>query len=593
MGRRWFGGLLFVGAIGGCVALTLFVSEDASFSTMIYNAAFLGVMILICLVAVIGGLARMGKVNASLDAATRKLEQIQDESKEEKKNRFQNLGRIFSYKALRERMEKFLHDWYRSKVGLCDVEDYINDNEIDAIVKKRMLEMVPDILTSMGILGTFIGLVWGLRNFEPSNYEAMTTSVVSLVDGIKVAFLTSIYGLALSLVYSYCMRSEYSALMITLQRFIDTFHRHVAPSAEIESRNAMVAYQQEQTKMLQNMAQEFSKQLVQSFETTITPAFQKMNESLDVMLSTITRSQKEVMDELVGQFLKQLRESFHIEFAGFNAAVEEMASSQKRNVLYTEKLFQQLSVELNNSFLKEDHSMRQIVKEMTEIQKQYTQAMAETMQKNQELAEAQSESCRHTVAYMQESEEKSAKFWVACNQTMQKYLDAAAKSFSDVNEIEAKSRELLKTYESSQADLMDSLAALKEEFIGREGKVYSAFEELYKANEKLILNYNQRVGEFVDAQNMIFTVLRNMEDLLNQIEVSGASQSVQLRKETAATRETGSQISPIDQKTILNLKKVLEEEGERQSELLEDLNSIMKEFVRALQKNGKFSIFNK
>ena len=340
--------------------------------------------------------------------------------------------------------------------------------------------------------------------------------------------------------------------------------------------------------MMQNMAQEFSKQLVSSFETTITPAFQKMNESLDVMLSTISKSQKEVLDELVGQFLKQLRESFHIEFAGFNAAVEEMASSQKRNVLYTEKLFQQLSVELNNSFLKEDHSMRQIVKEMTDIQKQYTQAMEETMQKNQELVEAQNESCRHTVSYMQEAEEKSAKFWVACNQTMQKYLDSASKAFGDIQEIGKTNVNLLKGYEDSQKDLMASLEALKEEFIDREGKVYTAFEELYKANEKLILNYNQRVGEFVDAQNMIFTVLRNMEDLLNQIEVSGAANRVQLGRETAAAKE---QTPEFDPQMIKHLEQVLEEEGERQSELIEELNSIMREFVKAIQKNGKFSLF--
>ena len=588
MGHRTFGGILFVGIIAGCVALTMVVGTDAAFSMMAYNFAFLGIMLVICIAAVVGGLVQMAKINASFNSATEKLEQIQDEDQEEKKNRFQNMGRIFSIKGLRERMEKFLHDWYRSKVGLCDIEDYINADEVDEMTHKRMLEMVPDILTSMGILGTFVGLVWGLRDFEPSNYEAMTTSVVSLVDGIKVAFLTSIYGLSLSLAYSYCMKSEYSGVMRALQSFLDMFHRHVVPSAEAESRNAMVAYQQEQTKMMQNMAQEFSKQLVNSFETTITPAFQKMNQSLDIMLSTVARSQKEVLDEMVEQFLKQLRESFHIEFAGFNSAVEEMASSQKRNVLYTEKLFQQLSVELNNAFLKEDHSMRQIVKEMTEIQKEYTQTMNEAMQKNQELAETQTESCRHTVSYMQEAEEKSAKFWVACNQTMQKYLDAAAKAFGDVQEIEKSNLKLLKGYEDSQKELMGSLEALKEEFIGREGKVYTAFEELYKANEKLILNYNQRVGEFVDAQNMIFTVLRNMEDLLNQIEVSGSGSNVRLQRETAAAKEPAAQL---DLAALKHLEQVLEEEGERQSELLDKLNSIMREFVRALQKSGKFSLF--
>ena len=98
---------------------------------------------------------------------------------------------------------------------------------------------------------------------------------------------------------------------------------------------------------------------------------------------------------------------------------------------------------------------------------------------------------------------------------MQKYLDAAAKAFGEIEEVGKTNVDLLKGYEESQKDLLGSLEALKEEFVDREGKVYEVFKELYKANEKLIQNYNQRVGEFVDAQNMIFTVLRNMEDLLS------------------------------------------------------------------------------
>lgn len=40
----------------------------------------------------------------------------------------------------------------------------------------------------------------------------MTTSVSALVDGIKVAFLTSIYGIAFALIYSSGMKSVYSGM---------------------------------------------------------------------------------------------------------------------------------------------------------------------------------------------------------------------------------------------------------------------------------------------------------------------------------------------------------------------------------------------
>ena len=131
----------------------------------------------------------------------------------------------------------------QAKEGIGEIEDYINEDDIDLHVHKRILEMIPDIFTSLGILGTFIGLVWGLKNFEPSSYETMTNSVSSLVAGIKVAFLTSIYGIAFAIIYTSGMKSVFSDMNEKLQAFLEKFHIYVLPTAENESRNLMVASQ--------------------------------------------------------------------------------------------------------------------------------------------------------------------------------------------------------------------------------------------------------------------------------------------------------------------------------------------------------------
>lgn len=60
-------------------------------------------------------------------------------------------------------MDSFVDAMEKNQEGIGDVEDYINEDEIDLHVHKKILEMAPDIFTSLGILGTFIGLVWGLR----------------------------------------------------------------------------------------------------------------------------------------------------------------------------------------------------------------------------------------------------------------------------------------------------------------------------------------------------------------------------------------------------------------------------------------------
>lgn len=58
-------------------------------------------------------------------------------------------------------------------------------------------EYVPVLLTSLGILGTFTGIVSGLLNFDIDNID---TSISSLLGGMKTAFITSVIGVFLSII---------------------------------------------------------------------------------------------------------------------------------------------------------------------------------------------------------------------------------------------------------------------------------------------------------------------------------------------------------------------------------------------------------
>lgn len=57
-------------------------------------------------------------------------------------------------------------------------------------------EYTPVLLTSLGILGTFTGIVSGLLNFD---IEHIDTSISSLLGGMKTAFLSSVFGVFLSI----------------------------------------------------------------------------------------------------------------------------------------------------------------------------------------------------------------------------------------------------------------------------------------------------------------------------------------------------------------------------------------------------------
>lgn len=57
---------------------------------------------------------------------------------------------------------------------------------------------IPSIFTTIGILGTFGGIYVGLKSFDVNEIES---SIPMLLEGMKLAFLTSIIGIILSLIF--------------------------------------------------------------------------------------------------------------------------------------------------------------------------------------------------------------------------------------------------------------------------------------------------------------------------------------------------------------------------------------------------------
>ncbi|WP_160442156.1 MotA/TolQ/ExbB proton channel family protein [Glaesserella parasuis] len=65
-----------------------------------------------------------------------------------------------------------------------------------------MMFATPTILTSLGILGTFVGISVALYDF---NVQDLDASIPILLDGMKIAFFTSVIGMALSILLKIIM----------------------------------------------------------------------------------------------------------------------------------------------------------------------------------------------------------------------------------------------------------------------------------------------------------------------------------------------------------------------------------------------------
>lgn len=534
--------MLFLAVVAAAVGMTLYVGRGAA-SILIYNFCFLGIMAVTYIAGMFGGMFRMNDLSRALSDAADEIRNVFQSPGKVDADKVSALNGIFHQRYLDEKMQAFTDAISQSHEGIGDIEEYLNGDDMDEHVHKRILEMASDIFTSLGILGTFVGLVWGLKNFEPTNYEAMTTSVASLVDGIKVAFLTSIYGIAMSIVYTCGMKSEYSSMTASLQKFLDRFHTYVMPTAESESMNILVSSQKNQTAAMEQMAEKFSVQMAGSFEKVITPTFQKMNDSLDVLVSSVTKCQEDAIREILDTFLKEMNLSFKAQFEDFGRALTQLKDAQTDNANYTTNLYQSMSRQLSEAYTEHERNMRTMLEDTSMAQKEYLDRADRILKDNQTIQKEQQADYQHLADYLKEAEASSAKFWVACNQTMQKYVEAAAQG-------------------------MDRISAA-----GRRNV------ELAQANRQVVAEFDARLQEFMNYQKLSYKTMDQVRRLLADISAAGSDKTVTLSSGQLTQKQS-----------FDKLEELLEQQGEQQQLLLEELNRNLRELTKGTQK-GKLGIF--
>lgn len=63
---------------------------------------------------------------------------------------------------------------------------------------RRIIDSLPNIVSALGVIGTFLGITMGLMDFNPSP-DKIDASISTLLNGLKTAFYTSLAGMAGSL----------------------------------------------------------------------------------------------------------------------------------------------------------------------------------------------------------------------------------------------------------------------------------------------------------------------------------------------------------------------------------------------------------
>lgn len=211
----------------------------------------------------------------------------------------------------------------------CDVEDYINDETvIDGNGHTQLADVIPGILTSLGILGTFIGLVRGLGALDLSDATKTMSSISDMIGGMTFAFGTSIAGIACSLAFNVLNR----AAIGSTQRAIDDFHEaftEFVMQQPLSDNVQAICQQEDQAAFMRHAVNELSTRMgdnvAGAVERSMVPVIQSMNQ----FIVGETQSQLEGLDRIVNSFVSHMTGSLDAQLNRLGQTLTAINQSQQ------------------------------------------------------------------------------------------------------------------------------------------------------------------------------------------------------------------------------------------------------------------------
>ena len=271
----------------------------------------------------------------------------------------------------------------------CNVEDYINDDTVtNGPGNATLAELIPNMLTSLGILGTFMGMMRGLSALNFSDAASLIAGIPTLLKGMQFAFGTSIAGIGCSLAFNMLNRISQGSSYRAIDDFVDNFTQ-LAMKRPLDNDVQMICQNQDRNMMLINTVDNVLPQMAGSVEAAMTRAVDPMVRSMDSFLQGATRAQVDGVGRIVTQFITRMNESLGNQFLALSQTLTELNQRQQLS-------FERLEDALASSaaMVEDAEQLRRISNQITGQFERYVQELGEARRRDESF-EAESAQLLH------------------------------------------------------------------------------------------------------------------------------------------------------------------------------------------------------
>ncbi|GEA51414.1 hypothetical protein VIN01S_22180 [Vibrio inusitatus NBRC 102082] len=421
-------------------------------------------------------------------------------------------------------------------------------------------KLIPALLTSIGITGTFLGITIGLSDFDISGGStALMDSAVTLIMGMRTAFITSLFGLGSSAAFMALMKYYSSRLSMEQHTFI----------ADISTQY----YEASPVYYLQKMSQTDPNNIdqgQQSFAEAIQDIGQTMSEASRVMrdmgtsfdgdaiASKLSSSVSDVMESSMAPALEAIKEEL-----GSLKDIKEQ--SQKELV---ELLVSEMKVSLIEPVTQELNKTSEALNKSNEVSTELNSNVERVVTTTSETVETINEFQRETMSKLQEFAESLKSILSSFNEETQGAMGQIA---SEVNAVLDKA---VSGMDHQREAFDESAKTAAGSFVGMKDSLEEALNQRQTAEKELFNGVSTRI-----------------QGLLDEISTSFDAQSDVISK----TGETAAHLITTAQDEFLHSSKLRREEenkmfediGSRISNLVTDSQSIFEQQAANIESVGQ------
>lgn len=321
--------LIHAAAIVMSVLTVLTMLPSKNWSGILMNIGFLTFMEMLILRAEKKGIKKMAEIGEDCQRIRAWLDEMHKAGM-----KYSYLWNHVKESDVSFRDEAVDSDWKRYLAGNMggSMEHYLDEEKLFERCEKHYCDLVPGLLTALGILGTFLGLVFSINGFSLISSEALEQALANIVGGMNVAFYTSIYGVALSILFNLVYKNHQKEFLNSLYDLQAATEEYFSGETSGEMEQQILTQMRTANANLDELKEiwksEFAEEIGETLGASLEPVFEDITKALNRVIGDFREEQSVSLQNVVEMFVQRMYLILDSHINNLALSVDKLSKSQ-------------------------------------------------------------------------------------------------------------------------------------------------------------------------------------------------------------------------------------------------------------------------